>query len=84
MLPGSFCFYAFLFLLCNVKMFCFTLYFLCDPSIIQCCNDNRIGSCLTGSASDNRRCNSLCTQCSDKGGHCKLLKSGKHACHCMC
>ncbi|KAI3901573.1 hypothetical protein MKW92_017824 [Papaver armeniacum] len=54
--------------------------FICYPSIIQCCNDNRIGSCLTGSASDN----SLRTKCSDKGGHCKLLKSGKHVCHCMC
>ncbi|RZC77172.1 hypothetical protein C5167_001303 [Papaver somniferum] len=51
-----------------------------DAKTIQCCHDNRIGSFLTGSASDNRRCNSLCAQCSDKGGHCKLLKSGRHVC----
>ncbi|KAI3908336.1 hypothetical protein MKX01_027358 [Papaver californicum] len=32
----------------------------------------------SGSASNNRRCNSLCGHCSERGGHCKLLKSGKH------
>ncbi|MCL7041025.1 hypothetical protein MKW94_002815 [Papaver nudicaule] len=52
---------------------------------IQCCHDNSIGSCLTGSANDNDRCNSLCANCpSGKGGACKLLKSGKHVCHCAC
>ncbi|KAI3922986.1 hypothetical protein MKW98_013520 [Papaver atlanticum] len=49
-----------------------------NAQTMQCCHDNRIGSCLTGSAIDNRRCNSLCTQCSDKGGKCNLLKSGQY------
>ncbi|KAI3908365.1 hypothetical protein MKX01_027387 [Papaver californicum] len=55
-----------------------------NAQTIQCCHDNIIGSCLTGSASDNSRCNSLCGHCSEKGGHCKLLNSGKHVCHCQC
>ncbi|MCL7036641.1 hypothetical protein MKW94_000494 [Papaver nudicaule] len=60
-------------------------FMVADAQTIKCCDDNRIGSCLTGSRSDNARCNSLCGHCSSgKGGHCKLLKNGKHVCHCMC
>ncbi|KAI3880605.1 hypothetical protein MKX03_037477 [Papaver bracteatum] len=44
-----------------------------NAQTIQCCHDNKI-----------RRCNSLCSQCGDKGRSCKLLKSGRHVFHCMC
>ncbi|MCL7049296.1 hypothetical protein MKW94_007315 [Papaver nudicaule] len=64
---------------------CSDISSIVNAQAIKCCHDNAIGSCLTGSASDNERCNNLCGNCPQrKGGKCKLVDGGRHVCHCLC